>query len=282
MIAVRLMGGLGNQMFQYALGRNLALSHNKKLILDLSHLINQPSSEVPRQYELGLLKIKARMSNGPVEVDPPKPLFGKPKEFNVVVEKGFPFKSEILEVPDNTLLEGYWQCEKYFKRHEKQIRKDFKLKMPISQAKKRIAKQIFQTDGSVSLHVRRGDYVTHKASSQFHGLPGIEYYKKAVSVITKDLNSPTFFVLSDDPQWCKDNLKLGFPTVIVDYIPQTGHEDMMLMSYCDHHIIANSSFSWWGAWLDPKPNKIVVAPKTWFREKSADASDIVPTSWIRM
>lgn len=282
MIAVRLMGGLGNQMFQYALGRALSIENHKKLLLDLSHLIDQPKNEVPREYELGHLKIKARLSSAPVDKEPPKQFFGKSAEYDLIVEKGFPFKAEILKTKDYSLLEGYWQCEKYFIKHAEQIRKDFRLKEPLQNIKKSILHKIESTEHPVSLHIRRGDYVSHKTSNEFHGLIGPHYYKKAVSQIRNRLKHPTFFIFSDDIQWCKNNLKFNSPTFFVDYTPGIGHQDMMLMSKCSHHIIANSSFSWWGAWLNPSPRKIVIAPSKWFIDESADYRDIVPTSWLKI
>lgn len=287
MIAVRLMGGLGNQMFEYATAKSLALTHNTHLVLDLSHYENQPENEVPRSYELDCFRIKAKTSTEPIEK-----IVGKRSGFrkliptnpNLVLEKAFYFNREVLEAPNNSLLVGYWQSEKYFDNHIVELRKDFTFKNPLSPAKQKVAQEIASKDHPVSLQVRRGDFVSHHGSSNFHGALGLDYYDNAVKEIAKTVTGPHFFVISDDPEWCRENIKLDYPTTFVDHIPGTGHEDMNLMSRCEHHIIANSTFSWWGAWLNPNPNKIVIAPVQWFKDPAMKGQDkdVVPGSWIRV
>ena len=279
MIYVRLMGGLGNQMFQYSLGRRLALERNTKLVLDLSHLDNQPGGEVPREFELDCFKIAASLIHQPAEHK--KGFFSKAPTVYRELHPGY--DAEVLNSSNNTLLIGYWQTEKYFKARQAQIREDFTFIKPLSKKKQAIAGQIKASSNSVALQVRRGDYVTHKGSKQFHGLTPMDYYKKAVKHIASKVGQPNFFVISDDYEWCQENLKLGFPTVFVEHVPGTGQEDMNLMSQCKHQIIANSSYGWWAAWLNKSHHKIIIAPKVWFKEKTANSQiDIVPTSWLRM
>lgn len=282
MIATKIYGGLGNQMFQYALGRSLSLECHKKLLLDLSHLVNQPKNEVPRKYELDIFNINAKTTLSPLELDSPKLFLSRTKPYKLINERGFPFKPEILKLSDYSLLDGYWQCERYFIRYEDQIRKDFAFKKPLSKQKQLFLDEILKVSNPISLHVRRGDYVNHKASNSFQGLAGLDYYNRAVSEIVRKIEQPHFFVISDDQNWCKSNIKFNYPTTFVDSSSGPNYEDMLLMSRCQHHIIANSSFSWWGAWLNPSSEKIVIAPKNWFKEKSADASDIVPSSWTKV
>lgn len=284
MIYVRLMGGLGNQMFQYALARRLALDRDTKLTVDLSYLDNQPAGEVPREFELDCFNIAGTITHQPPENAKRgwrSILSSKPTIFR---EPSPGYNPEALKVANNTLLVGFWQTEKYFKARQKQIRQDFTFIKMLSDKKQAVAEQIATAGaGSVALQIRRGDYVTHKWSSQFHGLTPLRYYEEAVKIIVKKVKNPTFFVISDDHKWCEKNLKLSYPTVFVEHVPGTGQEDMNLMSQCRHQIIANSSYGWWAAWLNKNPKKIVIAPKIWFKEKKANSQiDIVPSSWLRV
>ena len=136
---------------------------------------------------------------------------------------------------------------------------------------------------SVSIHVRRGDYLTNPVTFQTHGLCDIDYYKKAIDEILDLVDKPHFFIFSDDQSWAKSNIIFGAPT---DYVMHNNslknYEDLRLMSYCRHHIIANSSFSWWGAWLGNNPEKIVIAPKKWFNDPKIDTTDLIPDTWLRL
>lgn len=282
MIAVKLMGGLGNQMFQYALGRSLAIEHRTKLLLDISHFQNQPEGETPREYELDCFKLKAKLTPEPVPTEEqPKRFIFKPKHFNIFTEPELSFKQEVLSLPDQTLLIGYWQSEKYFKKHEKHIRQDFEFKKPLSPAKQKILREIQDCPTAVSFQIRRGDYVTNPNSAKFHGLTSMTYYNAAVNDIKKRVKNPVFYVISDDPEWCEANIRLDFPTVFVDHT-SAGWEDMYLMSQCKHNIIANSSFGWWAAWLNSNPGKIIYAPKAWFKEADARLDERLPKGWIKL
>jgi len=145
-----------------------------------------------------------------------------------------------------------------------------------------VADKIMTTE-SVSVQVRRGDFVSHKHSSQFHGTLPMAYYRKATEELVKKIHEPHFFVISDDPDWCRQHIKFGkHPITYVDHIPGTGEEDMRLTSLCQHNIIANSTFSWWGAWLNTNSSKIVMTPKKWFVDKKINTKDLVPTEWQRI
>jgi hypothetical protein len=167
-------------------------------------------------------------------------------------------------------------------KHEAKIRKDFEFLEPAKDRNAEVLEQI-RHSFSISIHVRRGDYVTLAAASEFHGLMGPDYYKAGAEAILRGKNeTPSFFVFSDDPEWCKENIKLPGEITYIDWnTGKNSFEDMRLMSNCKHHVIANSSFSWWGAWLNPSKEKIVVAPKQWFNDTS-NQTDIVPESWIRL
>jgi hypothetical protein len=282
MIATRLMGGLGNQMFQYAVGRRLAIRRGTELVLDLSYLVNQPRGDVPRHFEIDCFHIVGKRATEPLDGGRVQRLLrlGRSSAFRRLRERGVQFQPAVLESPDNTLLIGYWQSEKYFKDEEAQIRRDFAFAAALSPEKSAVARTI--GENAVSAHIRRGDYVSHPAASKFHGLLPLEYYERAAAVITNRTKDPHFFVISDDPAWCRSHIKLPGATTFVGDTPGPGHEDMQLMSLCRHHIIANSSFSWWGAWLNERHDKIVVAPRRWFTDESRDTRDLVPESWIRL
>lgn len=284
MIATRLMGGLGNQMFQYAAARRLAIKHGTELVLDLSWFERQPRSDTTRQYELGSFPIVGRRTAEPVDGGRRKRLLrALLPEHGVrrVVEQGPQFQPELLDAPDDTLLVGYWQSEKYFLDEEAQIRRDFAFDAPISPAARALAESI--DESAVSVHVRRGDYVSLARANRFHGVLPIEYYERAAAALLQQLPEPPhFYVFSDDPKWCRTNIELPSTTTFVSRAESTSHEDMLLMSMCSHHIIANSSFSWWGAWLSASPEKVVIAPRRWFADESRNTSDLVPESWTRL
>jgi hypothetical protein len=179
-------------------------------------------------------------------------------------------------------LKGYWQSPKYFAPIENMIRRDLRVRTPLSGENKAIAGRIGDSV-AVSLHVRRGDYVTSEITSQYHGTCGAEYYYKAEQLLRDRLGRFILFVFSDEPAWAEANLRFASSTVFVRHNgPDQHHEDMRLMSMCKHHIIANSTFSWWGAWLCQNPEKIIVAPKNWFREAGHRTDDLIPPDWIRL
>jgi hypothetical protein len=277
------MGGLGNQMFQYAAGRRLAIKRGADLVLDLSYFEHQPRDDVPRHFELDCLQIVGRRTTEPLEEGRVQTLLrplGRKRGPQPLKESGGHFQPNVLNAPDNTLLIGYWQSEKYFKDEETQIRRDFAFTAPLSPEKSALARTI--GENAVSVAIRRGDYVSHPGSSKFHGVLPVDYYERAAVVIADKMKDPHFFVISDDPAWCRSHIKLPAATTFVDHVPGTGHEDMQLMSLCRHHIIANSSFSWWAAWLNTRDDKVVVAPKKWFADESRDTRDLVPQSWMRL
>lgn len=295
MIVIRLMGGLGNQMFQYASAKALAHRLGTDLVLDTSWYDDINQVDTPRHYELDNFAMQAKFlpkADIPSLDDTPptnsifnrvkygiKSRINKPK-FNIYQEPKFSFNKELLSQPDNTYLVGYFQSEKYFKNIRSVILQDFIFTNKLNSNNKSILNKI-NTTNSVALHVRRGDYISNKNANKVHGPKGLDYYAEAVEIIAKKIKHPTFFIISDDPSWCKDNIKLKHPTV---YITENnkGIDDMHLMTHCQHGIIANSSFSWWGAWLNKNPNKMVIAPKKWFNDPSIEAQDVVPNDWIRV
>lgn len=284
MIISRLIGGLGNQMFQYAAGRRLAIIHNTDLKIDISGFGNYKI----HRYQLGQYNISAQIAT----TDEIKNFRGKsilfinrltPSNARWIKEKYFHFDPSILMLQDNVYLDGYWQSEKYFKDVENPIRHDLRVKSPPSENNASMLTDI-QRQMSVALHIRRGDYVTNKITNLHHGTATLEYYQNAIKyLISHGIQKPCFYIFSDDPTWVKQNLKLDYPTVYVNHNDRDhGYEDMNLMSHCQHFIIANSTFSWWGAWLSNNPNKIVIAPKLWFADPMIDTNDLIPSEWRRL
>jgi len=285
MIITKLIGGLGNQMFQYAAGRRAAYVNNAELKLDITGYENQEGM-TPRAYMLHIFNIQENFASES-EINKLKKeniFFNKLNKFipvfknSYIKEKHFYFDQDILNIKDNSYLEGYWASEKYFKDIEDIICKEFTLKDKSDVINQKIISRIKKCD-SVSIHIRRGDYVFDEKINKYHGECNLDYYLKAIALIAKKVKSPHFFVISDDIKWAKQNLYLKFPCIYVDHnIGKKDYEDMRLMSECKHNIIANSSFSWWGAWLNK--NKVVIAPKRWFTDKSINTEDLIPNSWI--
>ncbi|MDB5255060.1 MAG: hypothetical protein JWL92_436 [Candidatus Nomurabacteria bacterium] len=283
---------MGNQMFQYAVGRALAIKNNVALGLDTSMLLDRTPRKKQftfREYELSAFTIDA-------EIVPQAtvPFLYKTMPGTVGIyldylrrkflrlsgtEKGTGFDGSILSLGTGSYLSGYWQSEKYFNEIEGVIRKDFSLKVPLSE-KAQYVLGLIESKPSISLHVRRGDYVSDKNAHDILGLSPISYYEAAIAVMLEKEPRASFFVFSDDIEWCKNNLTINAEHVFVEDMP--GYEHMTLMSKCKHNIIANSSFSWWGAWLNSNANKIVIAPKKWYNNKAFNNDDLIPDHWITL
>lgn len=292
MIVVQLIGGLGNQMFQYALGRSLADKNNSKLELDLSWFGNIENVNTKRQYELDCYPITAKLTDATKLkiIEPGQQaanhillgrLFGQ-NPLTVYNEPDASFHAEILNLTDSIYLKGYWQNEKYFISIRSKLLKEF-IPKSLSGYSKSMTEKI-RSRPSVSLHIRRSDYAVNPLTNKFHGLTPIEYYVQALDYILGKIADPLISVFSDDIKWCRDNLPFAKEAEFINGNPaDRGCEDMYLMRLCNHNIIANSSFSWWGAWLNENPDKIIIAPKMWFRDKKADKEiDNIPKAWIRL
>lgn len=293
MVIVQLKGGLGNQLFQYAAGRRLSIMLDVTLKLDKdTYYVNQIRRDTQRVYELGNLNIVEDFAT-PQEIKrlcggtgrplrKIKQVFGLASMKTYVQEKDFSFNSDILNLRGDCYLDGYWQSEKYFKDIEDIIRNDFTVKSFPSEENNKIINALMKGN-SVSIHFRLTDYLTNPHARKTHGVCSLEYYKKAITLMKQNVNNPQFFVFSDDLEWVKNNIDIG-PEVTYVAINDSvhGYEDLRLMSYSKHNIIANSSFSWWGAWLNSYPEKIVVAPKQWFKDSLIDASDLIPETWVQL
>ena len=255
MIVTEINGGLGNQMFQYACGRALALQRNEMLYADINSLIHAKTTKdfTARPFELNIFdaqisilpdKIRARFFPKSI---PLKVLYKWILQYRIYTEPAFYFNAGITEQKGNIFLRGYWQTEKYFAGAEAAIRKDFTFRRKKNPDTESIAEEIKKVN-AVSLHVRRGDYVSSPSANSFHGLAGLNYYKKAIEIIKAKMPDAAFFIFSDDSAWAEEYLAAGNKemTVVKHNTGADSWQDMYLMSICSHHIIANSSFSWWG------------------------------------
>jgi hypothetical protein len=293
MIIVRLAGGIANQLFPYAMGRHLAHKLGTELKLDISgfHVYENRKDIAFRRYALSAFNIVERFSS-PEEV---KALTVRDKNLlerlfrkkaghpsSYIKEKQHHFDPSILELKGDLYLEGNWNSPKYFEDIDPMIRNDFTFREPPSERNLELIDRINSVK-AVSIHVRRGDYVWNAKINSYHGVCSLEYYQRAAKYMADHIESPHFFVFSDDPDWVRGNMHLDWPMTIVDHNgPPQEHEDMRLMSLCPHNIIANSGFSWWAAWLNKYPAKMAIAPDRWFVVTKHDVSTLVPSNWIRM
>lgn len=261
MIVVQLQGGLGNQMFQYAFGRSLAQKNNCELLLDTSILLNRKTNTITyADYRLSVFNIKARIANSrDIPIYTPKlSIRNVPYRafhilkiylsgFKYVRQGTFKFDAKKKDILGNVYLEGYWQSEKYFEDIELILRKEFTFKTELGVLANQMAAQIKSTN-AVCIHIRRGDYLKY---IDYHGIPGSEYINRAIIILVAKLTNPHFYIFSDEINWCLDNIKLDYPATYItnDNSGTNDIDHFHLMTNCKHFIIANSSFSWWAAWL---------------------------------
>jgi len=286
MIIVKLNGGLGNQMFQYAFGRRLTIDRKTELGLDVSGYKDDPK----RHYSLDAFSIRARLvtdeevANAHFRYG----FFSKTADlWRKKIRQQFyeGFDEKLLSLSDGAYLDGFFQSEKCFKSIEGLLHQEFALARPLKNAANAVQLKIMATRCPISVHIRRGDYVSEPRFKKYYAAIDPDYYQRASEYVVKSSGYdplPKLFVFSDDIKWAKGNIRFSFPTEFVSNGEIEDYEEMFLMSTCHHHIIANSSFSWWGAWLDNKPGKIVVAPRFWFASRKKDEDDIIPAEWIRL
>lgn len=282
LIIVHLLGGLGNQMFQYAAARTLADRLGQDLLLDMR------SFEHYTLHDFGLMNFKVRCRPATSKELKPYPkwkmkLFSKSPQLSNkskwYLPKDFGFQESWKNLTGSLYLNGYFQSEKFFGKNRKNLLEDFTPQKPLAGNNIGLSTEAAQCS-SVSIHVRRGDYVTNKKTLSIHGVCTKEYYQRSIKYICDKVSEPRFFVFSNDLLWAKENLDLGSDAIFVEGNDKDPIADMMLMSQCKHHIIANSSFSWWGAWLANPPSQFVVAPLPWFDSPQINSSDVVPEHWI--
>ncbi len=294
MIIVKVWGGLGNQMFDYALYRQLEEKYRGEIEvkLDISFFDYYDAHygyELERVFSLKpvyatreecekLANIKLDMWNRFKR----KYICQKPTQIVPAPEQATCFVPEILELSEG-YLQGYWQSELYFKNIENEIRKDFRFCNPLNKNNSELLEQI-RASNSVSLHVRRGDYVSNqkikKDALTPSGVCTEKYYFNAIEYIQAQIENPEFFVFSDDIEWCRQNLRLESAHYADWNVGKESFVDMQLMSCCKHNIISNSTFSWWGAWLNGNPGKMVLVPDKWYY--NGHIGDILCDDWRKI
>ncbi len=277
MIICRLHGRLGNQMFQYAAARGLAARLGVPVALDDREAIARGEGVLTRVFDLPLAEAP--------DLPPPRQnlpgyliwrLFGLSPRFRR--ERHLGYNAGIERFDDPSYLHGYWQCERYFAHVADLIRSDFLFPGFTDTRNADMAQRIAETP-AIALHVRRGDYL----SLGQHAVCDEAYYLAALERLREGIADPVVYVFSDDPDWAKSHLPLPCEKVVVDFNgPDTDFEDMRLMSLCRHNIIGNSSFSWWAAWLNTRPDKRVAGPERWFGDPKLNNPDILPDGWIRV
>lgn len=298
MIVMRLFGGLGNQLFQYALGRHLSLIHNRPLRFDLSSFTaaKPDAKRGIRVFGLEAFSIGGeRATSGELEAFAKYSGRRPAARLARLASRAMPyhyrhyigqrrgefwrFQRPLLtsRLSQQVLFEGYWQTEKYFEGIADIIRKDLTLKLPAAGQNAEMLSAIEAAD-SIAVHVRHGDNATMFAKE--YGVLPVAYYEHAAGLVVKQVRQPHFFIFSDDPDWAQENLKLPGPMTFVSHNgDEKNFEDLRLMAACKHHITGNSTFSWWGAWLGKKSDQIVYAPAKYFLQPDLEHHDYYPTYW---
>jgi hypothetical protein len=288
LICIKILGGLGNQMFQYAFGRSVADKFGTNLVLDLSWFIENKSSTV-RNFELNEFKIDYEVYSTQKEsnvlflgLKALNFLYQKIRKQNIqqkhfFIENGLFYNDKISKISPPCYLVGYWQSEKYFSSNRETILNHFKLRNESITDESPYIEDI-KNNNSVSVHIRRTDF-----SQSVHGILSIEYYQKAIKKLLQKTDQPLFFIFSDDIEWAKGQF---LPLKNVVFVEKSeSYKDLFLMSQCKNNIIANSSFSWWGAWLNQNPDKLVLSPKDWYLNSKTlnnQIDDLIPSTWIKI
>jgi hypothetical protein len=287
MIVARIEGGLGNQLFQYAFGTQLAKNNDSELYLDLSSYASQPqhgylldrfsitASEINQQDRK---RIPARYQNDRRSVFPLISL-GR-KELRRLRERPFGFADKYLLAPKDSFLVGYWQSERYFRGVESDIRSQFRPRGPLSPESARLREKMLCTS-SIAIHIRRGDYISTKPMAVRN--LSLNYYRECVLTQLEKRPDSEVFVFSNDMPWCRENLNLPCPVHYVEHTyTATAHEDLWLMTAADSVVMANSTFSWWGAYLGEREERTIYAPKSWYHPNTLDDRFINCENWIRV
>ena len=291
MIIVKFSGGIGNQLFQYAAGLRIAIRNRTELKADLSSY----STDDLRQFRLHVFDVRLEQARR-LDYEPFKKLriYGKrhmpllllerlgvihlPRTYTHLCPSFFP---KLLKAGRHSLLNGYWQSEEYFRDISTELRRNLEFVAPLPKEVQQLANEIAHKK-CLSVHIRRGDYVANSTNLSNHGVCSVNYYKEALTYFQSRYEIDQVLIFSDDIPWVKENLPIGLPHIYASSISSEDYQDLYLMQHCIYHIIANSSFSWWGAWLSQADPLHIIAPKQWFANPSYDSSRIVPTNWHRI
>jgi len=298
MIIVNIKGGLGNQLFQYAAAKRLALKHNSPLKLD-PHFekdklrdfklpyFNIDNDEIATQEEIDRLIISFRRYNNIYHKIKRKLELLKP----YYKRRYYQHKKRcndlgILKASDNVYLDGYWGNEQFFSDIRQKLLSWFTLKPDYINDDYLEIKNKTKEENSVSIHIRRGDYAQKEKTRNFFGLLPLSYYQKAINSLEKQFENLHFFIFSDDMPYVKQNINFEGTTTYINNPNLQDYHELMLMSHCKHNIIANSTFSWWAAWLNQNPEKMVIAPHKWYNNEEAqryfEKYSFVPDGWMKI
>jgi len=295
MIIAKIDGGLGNQMFQYAVANILVQKNNTAVLLDNSFFdqTEKRLGHTPRKFELGVFNNSYTFaSTTDLLFFKQLSVFNKvkrelgcnyPKIYN---EPSFRYDEKVMKLQKPAYIRGFFQSYKYFIGHENLIRELFAFPLDSLDELNKGVMATIKSANAIAIHIRRGDYVNDAITQQYHGNCSLDYYLKAISLLTAREKECSLFFFSDDSDWVKEQFGyLPCPKQFINHnTGENNWKDMLLMSLCNHNIIANSSFSWWAAWLNASPEKIVIAPKKWFAtiEMQRNAKDLIPLEWIRL
>jgi hypothetical protein len=284
MIIARLQGGLGNQLFQYAAARALATRLNKPFKLETITSLQKDKlrhialNDFRAAFELATTEEVKQFVYFP-SLYRHKPAFFSRLGKHVYREPHFHFDPCFFELNDPVLIDGFWQSPLYFKDIEATLRQDFTIKEELVQRVKEKGKEL-ASKPSVAVHIRRGDFLKPRPAA-YHGVLDTDYYSKAIELLAEKVPDLSVHYFSDDIKWVQQNLP-AYNAEFVSSFTRSAIEDFYLMTRCRHNIIANSSFSWWPAWLNDNPGKIVIAPKKWFAVSHINTGDLIPAGWIRV
>ena len=292
-IIAQLQGGLGNQLFQYAAARSLALRHQAPLLLDQSWFARTYDDVTPRDPLLSLLQIKGSLITQ-------EPAIGRPKRIRRIAQRLLPISPYVylerapyrydpllervsLFRRQNLYLMGYWQSYRYFESIRSTLQSEIKPRSKLDRHYQAYLEQI-QLGNAALVHVRRGDYVHLASAAKVHGFLGLDYYQRGMDTLLSHNPNLRFFVFSDDLVWAKDNLPYPERTTWVESIDQSDAvvQELHLMTHCQNYLIANSSLSWWAAWLASHPNQMVICPSKWTTDARMTWDDLLPPDWIRI
>lgn len=286
MVIIKIMGGLGNQMFQAALYKSMEIE-GKAVKADLTHIKkygnNHNGYELQKVFGLDLVEASEKEVKKLADLQLTilgrvKRKLGGIRKATHYLEQTYEYKPEVLET--NTIyLEGYWQTEKYFRNIREEILEMFTFPYMEASKNKNCASEILSNE-SVAVHIRRGDYLSGDNIDNYGNICTKAYYKSAVNYIKSRVSHPVFYVFSDEVEWVKENFDFGNVKFVNWNAGSNSYLDMQLMSLCRHQIIANSTFSWWAAWLNQNSDKIVIMPEKWMNH--IENPDIVCEGWIRL
>ncbi|EPR74768.1 putative alpha-1,2-fucosyltransferase [Winogradskyella psychrotolerans RS-3] len=283
---------MGNQLYEYATAKAMAVALNKKLVIDPRPILKEAPQ---RHYDLGLFNIQDEDFGSPfvqwlvrwvasVRLGKFfKTIMPFAWSYQMIRDKEEGFDESLLQQKSrNIVIEGYWQSFKYFESIRPTLLKELSFKDKPNAINQKYLDEI-ESVNAVAVHIRRGDYVANPVANAVHGLCDMDYYKKAIAIIKDKVENPYFFIFTDDPDWAEDNFKISEHQKIIKHnIGKQDHEDFRLLTNCKYFIIANSSFSWWGAWLSDYKNKIVISPNKWFNVDAVPITERIPESWIRV